>query len=348
MKSKTVLKLVKGAVFVLIFCALFLGVQKVFTNPGRVNYQLEAGFAAEPENTLDAVYIGGSNAFTYWEGPLAWDQYGIAVQTFASDGQSLDAREYFLSYAIKKQPDALFIITVQDYVRPWENAAIHWSVDYFPESIEKYKLIKSLTDLAGFSFSEKLSFYFPLIQYHSRWTELTAADFHYELDGLKGGFASYYSLKVARDVTESFHAPAERGELPEEKRAFWENFLNYCDSTGVSILFVIPPMCNTEELGRELNTVKDMIEYRGYPVLDLVEKAGEIGLDFTTDYYNEGHTNIHGAIKVTDYVARYLVDHYGFEDKRGAARYASWDAAYEAYLALIREHLTAEELERVS
>ena len=74
-----------------------------------------------------------------------------------------------------------------------------------------------------------------------------------------------------------------------------------------------------------------MVEERGYTVLDMREKADEIGLDYTTDYYNRSHTNMHGALKTSKYLTEFLLEKYDFEDKRGNSRYAAWDEAYLKY-----------------
>ena len=68
-----------------------------------------------------------------------------------------------------------------------------------------------------------------------------------------------------------------------------------------------------------------MVMDYGYSVLDMQKLAEEIALDFTTDFYNTGHVNVHGAVKTTDYLARYLTDNYGFQDKHSNPDYSDWN-----------------------
>ena len=43
-----------------------------------------------------------------------------------------------------------------------------------------------------------------------------------------------------------------------------------------------------------------MAEERGFDTLNLKDQQAELGINTATDYYNAGHTNIHGSIKYTD------------------------------------------------
>jgi len=57
----------------------------------------------------------------------------------------------------------------------------------------------------------------------------------------------------------------------------------------------------------------------------------EAGISFETDFCDRRHLNVHGGIKFTEYVSKYLIEHYGFEDKRGVDGYESWDLAAKTY-----------------
>ena len=68
------------------------------------------------------------------------------------------------------------------------------------------------------------------------------------------------------------------------------------------------------------NAIIDEVEAKGFPVVNELADFNTIGLDDTSDFYNAGHTNIHGALKITDYVSQYLLDHYDFPEKAGEGR----------------------------
>ena len=60
----------------------------------------------------------------------------------------------------------------------------------------------------------------------------------------------------------------------------------------------------------------------------------EIGIDFSTDFADSGHLNVHGAEKVSVYLADYMTAHFDLPDHRGDAAYSSWDLAARHFNAL--------------
>ena len=94
-----------------------------------------------------------------------------------------------------------------------------------------------------------------------------------------------------------------------------------------------------EEEQIELNNIVQYLEGKGATVLNLntEEKYKEIGVDFSGDFYNEGHMNSRGAAKYTEFLAGYLNENYDFEDKRGQEGYQGWDEAYEKYVKFYEE-----------
>ncbi len=325
--------ILKTAAFVLAFFTLLSIVSQVLVSHDDYrNYQWIAGFYEEREDSLDAVYIGGSNVYSFWAAPLAWEKYGITVYPFACNSQPLAAAEYLIKEARKTQPDALFLVSINGIGEITEQK-IHYLADYFPMSANKATMIRNLSEMGGFSVAESLEFYFPLLRYHSRWNSLTAEDFNYTNNGLKGGSVYSAYLQNIKDVSSSFRSTASKGELEDHDRIALEALMDYCDAEDVNVLFVTAPQIKTDEYQlAQFNTINNIISTRGYPILNMMECIDDIGLDLTRDYYNESHTNIHGAIKTTDYLSKYLIEHYTFENKKGIADYADWDLAYELYM----------------
>lgn len=330
MKRKVALK---TSAFVLIFLLLLVSALKLTTCPADYrNYQWIAGFYEEPADSLDAVYIGGSNVYAFWIAPLAWAQHGIAVYPFACNSQPLEAARFLIEEGRKTQPEALYIVSINGIDSIFSEKQIHYLADYLPPSFNKFHLIQALSDLGGYSAAERMEFFFPLLRYHSRWSELVWNDFHYTIDGLKGGSTYASFLKKTSDISESFQTTEHRAPLPDTLQRSLEQLFAYCEEEQVKLLLVTAPQARTDESSlARLNTIEALAASYGYPVLDMMECVEQIGLDFAHDYYNEYHTNLHGAIKTTEYLAHYLTEQYNFQDKRGDPAYLSWDEAYERY-----------------
>lgn len=327
---------IKTAAFLLLFVVCFRPVSRLFSQPeDRRNYQWIAGFYEEPENTLDAVYIGSSNCYAFWNPLVAWQSHGIAVYPYASNDQPFAVTAHLITEVRKTQPDALIIVnlnSLRDTVINENN--MHYLLDNMPLSRNKIALTRHLCEQEELSLSESMEFYLPIIRYHERWNELKRTDFEYSFNGLKG--ASNYSthLQNFQDVTHLYKTGTAPLEPDREVVEMVEQLLDYCDEQHVRILFVTVPRAERQQdTVNEFLYLNDLIGSRGYPVLDMMDKLEETGIETVRDYYNDHHTNIHGSIKFTRYLAEYLVDNYGFRNKQGDPRYESWSAGREKYSA---------------
>ena len=89
--------IIKAVLFALIFILLFAYVSKVVTYPSDYrNYQWIGGFYEEEEESLDAVYIGSSNCYAFWNSMTAWEEYGITVYPYSCNAMSFLATEYLI------------------------------------------------------------------------------------------------------------------------------------------------------------------------------------------------------------------------------------------------------------
>lgn len=339
MKKKYI---IKAVAFIVIFAVLFGGLSKIMTYPADYrNYQWVAGFYEEPDESLDAVYIGSSNCYAFWNPLTAWQEYGIAVYPYATNAQPFAAAKYLIKEARKTQPDAVFIVninTLED--NGLDISSIHHLLDYMPFSLNKLALTRYLAEVGGYSLAESMELYLPIIRYHDRWAELNPEDFQYEVDGFKG--ASTYSsfLDGISDISDIYITTAEEAECTPELTDLVNDLLDYCDEEQVKVVFVTVPRAESDEaLVQKFNAVNSLIASRGYPILNLIDKTDEVGLDLTKDYYNRTHTNIHGAVKFTRYLSEYLIENYQFEDKRGQEAYADWDEAWFRYEQLLSPYL---------
>lgn len=339
MSKKNFLNLI-GFLLLLAVCAVPIG--KIFSRPADYrNYHMIRGFYEEPENTLDAVYIGSSNAYAFWNPLLAWESHGITVYSYTSNDQAFSAAPYLIEEVRKTQPDALIIVNVNSLrdTRVSESN-MHYLLDNMPLSLNKLKLTKFLAGTAGYSFSDSMEFYFPILRYHERWSELTMDDFDFKLNGLKGSSAYPNYLVTSEDISSLYHTASASTEPEEAVIDTLNTLLDYCDENSVNILFVTVPRAERkEETPSNFLYLNDLIESRGYPVLNLMDQLDEMGIDLKKDYYNDLHTNIHGSAKFTQYLADYLVENFDFADKHGNEIYSRWDTALKKYGSFINPEL---------
>ena len=325
--------------FLLVFCCTFGVLQKIVSNADYRNYQWVRGFYAEKDDTLDAVYLGSSNCYAFWNPLAAWEKYGIAVWPYASSAQPIIATEHLMKEVRKSQPDAVFVVNTNNIGEAAFSApAVHNLLDYMPFSFNKLSLTNRLASAGDFTKAQVKGFYIPMIRYHSRWNSLVAEDFSHPLNGYKG--AAHYStyLGDVLDITDKYITIADcknTEEVPFDEHT--ENAVNslisYCKAEDIKVVFVTVPRANEKTELVKIDRLNKKLAEAGFDVLDLTEKLEETGIDPADDYYNETHTNIHGSIKFTQYISEYLIEKYGFENKRSDPAYVSWNEGLENYKA---------------
>ena len=112
----------RSILFVVICVAIFLVVQFYLTCPEDYrNNEWIGGFFEEEPETLDAVYLGSSEVYAFFQPPLAWDKYGIAVHNFTSNSQPFEAAKYIIEECRKTQPNAVFIIDTKQLIKNYTN-----------------------------------------------------------------------------------------------------------------------------------------------------------------------------------------------------------------------------------
>ena len=304
-----------------------------------LSYETINRFYREKKGSLDAVYFGGSEVNAFWQPTFGWNDRGIAVWDYTVDSVPADAMKYMMMEVHKTQPQALFIISLGAFKKDTavgSMEAIHRLIDYMPFSLNKVRMIHHLVEGTEYTGLDRLEFYFPIIRFHTRWDELGkwvlgAADEDY-----KSSRHRYNFRNNVLDIREDYHQSDERVPVPEDIKAAITEVLDYCDEQQLQVLFVKTPQARLNETLGRMNTIEDMITARGYLCLDLLKNVEDTGLNLQTDFYNRFHTNVHGSLKYSHDLADYLVEHYGFTDKRGTAGWESWDEAAEAYIETLR------------
>ncbi len=332
-------KIFKCTVFALILILMFTTVQWVLVGDSdKRDRNRIAGFFDLPKNSLDAVFLGSSATYAFWNAPAAWSEYGLAIYPLSNSAQPSFAAKYLIEDARKLHPDALFIINVSHILKRYEQYLDKLLINY-PFSINKIKMANYLYDQAGFSLAKKIEMFFPIIRYHERWDEITLSDFYIKSDEYMGGSHYNVFLNQSKDVSNFNPDFSLRTTLEEFVIQGMNDIMDYCEEEKIKALFIIMPQAVGADRIANQNTIAEMIEERGLDFLDLRKHMDEIGLDLKKDYYNERHTNLHGSLKVTDYLTKYFIENYGFEDKRGQEEYKNWQTATDKYMTLVKPYL---------
>ena len=293
----------------------------------------------EPENTLDVVMVGSSAWYTCWAPMIAYEAYGITSFDYAQGGMPADLMEYCIKEIEKSQNpqviaidarvflyrDTNTVIQAESGKRCIDDVYIRTVADTMPNGWNRFCMLWSVRNLLEDGWTNQLD----LLFYHDRWKELL----------LQGGTALQETS--TRDYTKGFdwhgeitvyEAPdnvsgiTETIPLPEETAQVLRKLCAYCESQEFQTVFVaIPTAEMTQEQQKQYNYMEQIIaEYDGVAYINMNDYAIEMGLDYTTDFYDATHGNYSGAVKFTNYFGAWLMQNYALPDRRIQEGYEFW------------------------
>ena len=189
--------ILKGVVFTVLCLLCLLSVQTILADKeAGKDYQKMHSIFDEPENSLDAVFLGSSSSYAYWNPAFAWAEKGIAVYSMTNASQPVEISHFIIDDVRKEQPDALYIINITRMLETEEYhyTKIHRFVNNYPGTVNKYKALDYMLDITNIPLDERWEYYFPIIRFHERWKDLDGFDLTFPEEPYKS--ASRYSSYV--------------------------------------------------------------------------------------------------------------------------------------------------------
>lgn len=320
--------------FMLILFWVFCNITYLFRN---TEYGRSHIVGIENEN-LDMVYIGGSAAFVYWQPLKAWNDCGFTSYLYATNNMQAENIKALIEEARKSQSPDLFVIDArpfQYYSDEWEEAGLRNVSDGMDlASVSRVKLISNyLSNRIVTDETDIASYYFDIAKYHTNTANLGNSDAWAFKDNNgkspnKGWewVNAYECLETPSNFTTDV-----RTELDGHGQEILVDLLEYCSKEELNVLFVVCPYYISRSDSEKYNTIRDYVIDYGFDYLNANEYYSEMGIDFSTDFYNINHVNLFGAEKYTEFLERYIDEKYDLPDHREDAEYSSWNEDFQRF-----------------
>lgn len=297
-------------------------------------------FYEQEENSVDVLILGSSHAFMSFVPELLWKNHGYSSYVMASAVQPLWISYYYLEEALKTQSPKVIVLEAyrfqeqKDYLERQHVVKSLYGMKWSKTKIDAYRsMLPSKEENDDLALSDTpLEF----LNYHSRYSELSEADFvenyaspAYEYHKGATIFDTVYSKKTTPDVGSFEVSPVP---ISEKTETYYRKLLELAAEHNIPVLTVLAPMPTTAECYSRMLTAKSIAEEYGQTFIDYNNHYEELCIDFSKDIADQyGHLNKSGAEKFTAAVGQYLSEHYEIPDRRGDAKYESWDLALKAY-----------------
>lgn len=289
-------------------------------------FLLKEALASAHGDACDVVFLGDCEVYSTFSPVTLWQTGGIATRVYGSPQQLLWHSEAILREVLRRESPRVVVLGVYGlcYDAPQSEAYNRMALDALPLSADKLAAVRaSMTEGENF-----LSYIFPLLRYHGRWSQLTWTDVRTLWQAQEA--VSYDGYLLRREIIAASSArPDHTGAMPPSHASFGETAMRYleriatlCRESGIPLVLVKAPTDSWRYpwYDEYEEQIRAWAEDHGVAYYNLLEAFDTIGLDLTTDSYDGGtHLNVWGADKVSAYFAGVLMRDFELPDRRQEA-----------------------------
>lgn len=350
-------KVIRAAAFLLIFGILFLWTTDVFYAKTESAFNIIfKDLYKLPKDSVELCELGSSQIVSGLNSMKLYEDYGISGYSIGGGDQPVMMSYYWLREMCKRQPITTAVMDVSMLYEKVEEERMRTNLDGMRFSPLKAELIleyASMEETETFEKSDTVfSYLFNIVNYHSRWKELTDIDFDiYRNKELPWRGNRMIPIAYKSDIPyEEFiidnQADGVKETVPEQKEYF-VRIVEFCRENNIQLILIKTPKATWDMASH--NGIQVLADEYGLPFLDFNTDAmlKEIGFNYAQDMRNYNHMNIRGMDKLTDYMAKYLLDRYEFTDYREQNK--KYPFSEEAYHGKYKDNylLTTTDLQEV-
>ena len=282
----------------------------------------------------DVIFVGDCEVYENFSPDVLWNEYGITSFIRGSAQQLIWQSYYLMEETLKYETPKVMVFNVlsMKYATPQNEAYNRLNLDGMKFSLSKWKAVQaSMTEE-----ETMLSYLFPLLRYHTRWSELSGEDVKYlfHRDILSdSGYLMNVEVRPAANVPKG--KPLADYQFSEVCYEYLDKMVELCEKHGVQLVLMKAPSLYPYWYDQWEAQMEEYAAEKGVSYINFLELTEEMGIDFNTDTYDSGlHLNLYGAEKMSHWFGRWLAENTDVEDRRGQAPYAEiWAEKSEAYAA---------------
>ena len=264
----------------------------------------------------EVLFVGDCEVYENFSTITLWENYGITSYIRGSAQQLTWQSYYLLEDALRYETPKVVVFNVLalKYNEPQSEAYNRMSIDGMKWSSSKINNI-----MASMTKEENLIDYmFPLLRYHSRWSELNSDDFEHIFSKDLVTHNGYY-MRVDSKAQGEFPTPTPLADytLGEKAMGYMQKMADLCKEKGIELVLIKAPTEFPHWYHEWDAQVVEFAEENGLEYINYIPLQEEIGLDMSVDTYDAGlHLNTSGAEKMADYFGAWLVENYDLTDYR--------------------------------
>jgi hypothetical protein len=291
------------------FVLLFAAAQRL-VEPKYMTEAIDGALTAEyyqDAGSNEVLFVGDCEAYENFSPIELYRAYGV-TSSIRGGAQQLIWHSYYLleeALAYDSPKVAIFNVLAMKYGEPQSEPYNRLNLDGMRLSALKLEAVAASVTKG----EDKLSYVLPLLRYHDRWSELSAADFRFFLQPReKVGHNGYLmrSDTVPVDVV-PIGEKLTNYDLPERCWEYLEKIRILCQQKSVTLVLVKAPTIYPYWHEQWDEQIAEYADTHGLAYFNMLKLADEIGIDWETDTYDGGlHMNVQGAEKCARWIGARL------------------------------------------
>ncbi len=293
----------------------------------------------QPENTVDVLVLGTSLGYAGVNTNVLWEEYGIAAYDLCGAEQPFWVSRFYLEEALKTQSPRLIILDAkastykQEYSKRGRTILSTFGIRDMGVRLRAIRACVAEEDFLGFAIA------WP--QIHSNYKDVTPEHFRYPPDN--GGRGSAWKGYIESTETEQHQKPSlvwseTRIPMHERQRKYLDEILAMANEAGIPVLVIGIPNPDYANDHLNYNDFFAVAAESGARVINYNDPDERVRLAYSSDFSDWQHLNVKGSVKLSRRLGSDLMKYYELPDRRGDARYASYETCAESWYEKYPEH----------
>lgn len=304
--------------FVIVLVALLLGASEVVSG---FNYHVST-LANEPENSMDYLVIGDSEAYTSVSPMLVYKDFGFTGYNLGQPRVNLQETYYQLTEALKTQSPKVVLLEVDTAFRGG-------------------KPLKNIENFVNYGIER----FFSISKYHNDWKAIAQNNFKKnEADektisttNYSKGFRLRKDRKPFKGKMTYMEPNSNFEEIPSYHEEYMQRIIDLCKEENITLILFSSVSPMNWNYARH-NTIQKIADEQGLTYVDLNIKTQELGIDQTNQTYDGGdHVNYDAAKLISKCLGKQLDDLGILTDKKNDDDYSYWNTTLENYIKNVGE-----------
>ncbi len=291
----------------------------------------------------DVIFVGDCEVYENFSPITLWENYGITSYIRGSAQQMIWQSYYLMEETLRYEKPKVMVFNVlsMKYDTPkstgdssQREAYNRMTLDGMRWSSSKWNAIEASMTEQERQWEGMATYLFPLLRYHSRWSELKWEDVQY-LFGAPALSHNGYLMQTAVKPYENpyMEPPLIDYTFGQNSWYYLEKMVKLCKDNGVQLVLIKAPSLSPVWWDQWDKQIEDFANENSLLYINMLDHQEEIGIDWTTDTYDRGlHLNVWGAEKASVWFGNILSQRCQVPDRRDDSSVAAlWSQKAELY-----------------